>query len=755
MMRCSGIREARPVWPQGLESERNIHVGFRAVFDIRGDAPVLLRMAGSTIYRVFLNGAMIHHGPARGPHGFYRMDALNLSSAVKPGANLLAIEVVGYNCNSFAYLNQTSFLQAELEVNEQVVAATGRAGFSSLLLPERIQRVERYSFQRPFMEAYRLTPESDVWRWSINASYDATECSEQPDKVLLPRGVALPALEKRTAKATPRSGLVEFNQPAADAAAYWWMTEQRREELKSFRPEAFELDALQLSRACPMKPEAPGRILDLGINLTGFIRLQVFCARPVKLVVFFDEVLVEDDIDPARNTTLNLIYYELQPGTYALESMEPYTFRYLKPVVLEGNPVIAQAGIREYAHAGTVQAEFSCADPELMKLFEAGRQTFRQNALDIYMDCPGRERAGWLCDSFFTGRVEPLLCGDSRIEHNFLENYLLPERFAGIPEGMLPMCYPAEHPDGVFIPQWAMWFVLELEEYLKRTGDRSLLDRAGRKLVRLHDYFATFENNDGLLENLPGWNFIEWSKANELTDGISYPTNMLYARMLEAMGRLLDDDTLLNKARGIHAVVRRQAFDGTFFADHAVCDDNGIPQRTGESTEVCQYYAFFCGTATPETYPDLWQTLLTEFGPARNPTAVHERLHPANAFIGYFLRMELLSRQGETARLMQEMKDYFLGMAERTGTLWEHCDVRASCNHGFASHLCVHLFRDVLGVHCIDRANKTVEVSVPAHGPESCGGTIPLPDGLLRIRWSRGGAPQIFLPDGWQLKQTI
>jgi len=26
-------------------------------------------------------------------------------------------------------------------------------------------------------------------------------------------------------------------------------------------------------------------------------------------------------------------------------------------------------------------------------------------------------------------------------------------------------------------------------------------------------------------------------------------------------------------------------------------------------------------------------------------------------------------------------------MADRTGTLWEHASVNASCNHGFASHV--------------------------------------------------------------------
>jgi alpha-L-rhamnosidase len=75
------------------------------------------------------------------------------------------------------------------------------------------------------------------------------------------------------------------------------------------------------------------------------------------------------------------------------------------------------------------------------------------------MDCPTRERAGWLCDSFFTARAEKVFTGENAIEYNFLENFLLPEKFEHLPKGMLPMCYPSDHYDKVFIPNWAMWFV--------------------------------------------------------------------------------------------------------------------------------------------------------------------------------------------------------------------------------------------------------------------------------------------------------
>ncbi len=717
--------DAKPVWPAGLEKEKNIHIGFRTVFSNLGSetqpkalsgnpersaaGKTELRLIGSTLYRVFLNGEFIHYGPARGPHGFYRVDEIDLSGRMKDGENLLAIEVVGMNCNSFAYLNQTSFLQAEVEADGQIVASTGVNGFEACLLGNRIQKVERYSFQRPFVEAYALAHGFDDWRHQVGAHFEALPCAVQGPKQLLVRRVPVPDFQcldlrysesafciqkeaKRQTSGPIDSGTVAYAEKPVDRSGYWWMNDPRYATLESFMPEEFERDLLQTYQACDCSGGVDGRwqILDLGINLTGFVRLSVSCKKPVRVIAAFDELLLNGDIDLSRNSALNFNYYELQPGEYELESIEPYTFRYLKILVLDGEAEIKRSGIREYANPEAT-FRFVSDDPDLKKLFEAGRQTFRQNAVDLYMDCPGRERAGWLCDSFFTGRAEKLLCGNSNVERNFLENFLLPESFGDVPQGMLPMCYPSEHPGGRHIPQWCMWLILELDEYLERTGDRELIDRFESKVNGIFSYLQKFENRDGLLEKLPSWNFIEWSMANKLTEDVNYPTNMLYARTLESAARLYGCDELSEKAAAIHETVRDQSFNGTFFVDNSVRDKNGVLQSSGECTEVCQYYAFFCGTATPETFSNLWKTLLEQAGPNRTDDSP---LHPANAFIGYYLRMDLLSRFGEGERLLDEMKRYFLGMAERTGTLWEKDDERSSCNHGFASFLCVLLDRE-------------------------------------------------------------
>ena len=344
------------------------------------------------------------------------------------------------------------------------------------------------------------------------------------------------------------------------------------------------------------------------------------------------------------------------------------------------------------------------------------------------MDCPSRERAGWLCDSYFTARSACDLTGTTLIERNFFENYLLPERFAHLPDGMLPMCYPADHNDGVFIPNWALWFVVQLEEYAARSGERTIVDGLRAKVLRLMEFFQQYENEDGLLEKLPSWVFVEWSKANEFVQDVNYPSNMLYAAALSTAGRIYGVAELTAKAERIRETIRRQSFDGQFFVDNAVRRDGKL-QVTQNHSEVCQYFAFFFEVASPQSHAELWNTLCQQFGPDRAQTKAFPEVHVANSFVGNMLRMELLSRGGLNQQILDESIAYLLYMAERTGTLWENVGDYASCNHGFASHIVHTLYRDVLGVHRVDHQARKVYLRFGDLKLDWCEGRLPQPAG--------------------------
>ena len=82
---------------------------------------------------------------------------------------------------------------------------------------------------------------------------------------------------------------------------------------------------------------------------------------------------------------------------------------------------------------------------------------------------------------------------------------------------------------------------------------------------------------------------------------------------------------------------------------------------------------------------------MKDFGPKRVEQGLWPKIWPSNAFIGNYLRLELLLQQKEYAQLIEECRGYFAYMAKRTGTLWENITDYASCNHGFASYTAVFI----------------------------------------------------------------
>lgn len=778
----SSFQAARPIWLEDRDTEMNVFAGFRAVIEPPVGERVVLRLTASTIYRAKVNGRFVGHGPARGPRGFYRVDEWDLGPYLKAGRNVVAVEVAGYNANSYYLFDQPSFVQAEVLAGCKVLASTAGDGapFEAAVLTERVQKVQRYSFQRPFSEAYRLKSGFD--QWQIDPDIDLqnrererpAQCVTRPTKALLPRRVPYPRFELKPAVWHVAQGTVKVGElpkkPLKDRSLTGIS-----EKLKGYQEKdletipSVELQAVANADVQPVDRafQADARLamkantfntLDLGTNLTGFLGATIECREKTRLFLTFDEVLTEGDVDFLRMQCVNIIELNLEPGTCHFETIEPYTMRYIKPIVLAGDCTLSNIHLREYVNPETFNGWFAASDDRFNRLFEAARQTFAQNAVDVFMDCPSRERAGWLCDSFFTARAAVDFTGRTTVERNMMENYTLPPSFPHLPEGMLPMCYPADHCDGVFIPNWAMWFVVQLDEYLQRSDDRATVDALEPRVMKLLEYFKPFENSDGLLEKLQSWVFVEWSAAAQFVQDVNYPSNALYAGTLAAVGRLYNKPDLTAKAERIRETIRKQSYDGQFFVDNAIRKDGRL-ETTRNRSEACQYYLFFFDVATPERYPALWKTLHTQFGPQRQQTKAFPEIHVANSFIGNVLRLELLSRYGLIGQLLDESVDYHLYMADRTGTLWENTTDHASCNHGFASHLGHVFIRDVLGLYAIDPVGKSIRLRLATDLKlDWCRGRVLTPDGPVSLHWWKAGSElryRLDAPAGYRVETII
>ncbi|MDR0337758.1 MAG: hypothetical protein LBI18_11775 [Planctomycetaceae bacterium] len=759
------IQKAVPVWAEGREKEMNLTLGFRGVFQGELGQKAKLKITASTLYRVFVNGTFVGSGPARAAHGYFRVDEYNVSKLVQSGENIVAVEVAGYNVNSYYTLDQPSFLLAELEVNGKITLATGNNDFEIFKLSERVQKVERYSFQRPFSEYYRMTEDDNKWRTSTtilpptpnNATPNKINLTTFPAVKLLPRNVLSPDFNVVEPVSVYAKGTVTTVLPksyrrdkslTAISPHYKGFPESELEVIPSLRIQELVTNKTEIiNKPATVFNSFPLRkdefcIYDFGIDYSGFIGAKITCNSRTKLYFYFDEILMNGDVKAKQRMDINnQIGYELDQGVYNLETFESYTFKYLKIIVTEGDCNIDKIYLREFSYPENKKASFYCSNFKLNTIYAAAKQSSRQNALDILMDCPSRERGGWLCDSYYAAIMEKEFTGYSAVAHNLYESYALPESFKNLPEGMIPMCYPADllFPVGSndnFIPQWTLWFILQIDNYQQHGGDSLLITKLKPRIENLLQYFAKFENEDGLLEKLDGWKFVEWSKANDFVMDVSYPTNMIYCAALHAAARLYGNSEWTKKAERIKQTILRQSFNGNFFIDNALRKDGKL-MLTENTTEVCQYYAFFFNIVTPESHPELWKKLVTEFGPNRNIAVTYPLVYSANAFMGNYMRMDILSRYGLQSQLLLEIQDYFYTMADRTGTLWENMRASNSCNHGFASYIGHVLYRDVLGISNIDYINKEITIRFTDFALDSCSGSIPIGEDVVELKWTR------------------
>lgn len=666
----------------------------RFTASVIGREPATVRIASSDPYRLKLNGDYVGYGPARGPKGHFRVDEWPLACTCE--TNLLEIDVAGYNAASYYFMQQTPFLEAEVCRGTNVLLATGTGGGFEARRTERVQKTIRYSGQRMFTEVYGFGRAEGAVPLAL---------SVRPRVRHLPRIVPYPRFKLNSGlRVVARSRVThDGRKPVRSNRSADWMpgTDVRTAFAKTELEVDSWRDAEQLSfsghQATDVREEKEFSLcgesvtVDAGLNDCGFPGMTVEVRKPGRILFLFDEILTDGGVDYDRLKCVNVIEWMFDaPGRYEIESFEPYVFRYAEIVVPDGEVTISDLHIRTYKNPSAGRVSLKTEDRDAARIFEAARETFAQNAVDVFTDCPSRERAGWLCDSYWIARSSQFFTGSLDMERLFLENYLLDEGH-DVPKGMVPMCYPADHRTGRYIPNWAMWLVLELEDYVRRGGDRVLVERFRPKMLAMKRFFDAYRNSDGLLERLPSWVFVEWSHANKLVQDVNYPSNMLWARALGGLAWLYGREDFADEAKRMRQVVGKQSWTGEWFCDNAVRGADGRLKLSGECTETCQYYAFFTGTVDARTHSVLWKRLVEEFGPARRGKGLYPEIWPSNAFIGNYLRLELLAKSGLKDQLVREIKGYFLDMARQTGTLWEHDSTKASCSHGFASYVAVLL----------------------------------------------------------------
>ncbi|MBQ4269422.1 MAG: hypothetical protein IJB97_07240 [Clostridia bacterium] len=688
------------VWSEQTNERKNANRLFVLTLVLDTPKQADIEISASGVYTLFLNGQATLHGPARAARGYFRADE---TKCALDKETIIAILVNDYGVSNYAYIAQDPFLYFKMTVGDKTYSATD---FSCFDFSPRTKNVQRYSFQRGFVEKYAL-------------SCDYKTIFENAAQMLPPLAIKavtpLQKLDRRICTpihAPTLAGETTFcGKFIIDPNKEVWKDRSIFQVGNCF--EGFYYDELDecltdtigkmvFSKTENLEVLKSGEFAfyDFSRNISGFISCDLHVLEnDTEIYLIFDESITNDGfVDPTRLSCASVVKWTLQKGDYSLQTLEPYTLQFAQLIVKKGSVKPNSVSICLFENSECYNVNAQIDDDKLQRIFTAAQNTQAQNSVDLLMDCPSRERSGWINDIYFSMKASEFLCGNFNAVINSLENFALYDDDGELPQNMIPMCYPANHLNGEFIPQCAMWYVINLCEYLLKNPDADLMEKGKRNAYRIVAYFKDFENADGLLENLISWNFIEWSKCNDedYIRGVNYPTNMLYAKMLADMGAAYNDKSLIEKSSVLKKKIIEQSYNGQFFEDNRLRDESGSLRLQGHITETCQYYAFLTKVATKDAFPALYETLRDRLGPRRAPDAFPNMGKP-NIIPGLLARETVLLDYGETEQVLSEVKDVFFVMAERYQTLWEMVGNYASCNHGIAAYAGYLILRALTG----------------------------------------------------------
>lgn len=165
----------------------------------------------------------------------------------------------------------------------------------------------------------------------------------------------------------------------------------------------------------------------------------------------------------------------------------------------------------QHVYYPMTEIERSFGDELLDKIYSVSVRTLKLCMHEHYEDCPWREQALYALDS----RNQMLFGYSAFKETEYARSNLLLINQGLRADGLLSICFPAGH--DVPIPFFSLAFILQVSEYVKFTGDYTMIKETEDTITKIISTFEKRKGESGLIPTLepPYWNFYEWSEGND------------------------------------------------------------------------------------------------------------------------------------------------------------------------------------------------------------------------------------------------
>lgn len=407
-------------------------------------------------YTLFINGEYVASNQYGDYEWYKSYDKIDITPYLKKGKNSIAVLVWHFGTDSQRYIKAKAGLIFELQSNGKVLLASDENTLArySKAYKQGVQKL--VTQQLGFSFAYDATQEDD-WKTTGTGLYPA---------VLVDKNCSL--VERPTKK----------------------------------------LKLLERVHGTVIFSKGNHYIIDLGKETVGLISLDFVSPAVQKIMVAWGEDLQDGHIrQKIEHRDFSFDYVAKAGKNEYVNYMLRLGCRYLEihteaPIEIESIGLIPQVY--------PVKEKQITLDNALdQKIYDACVNTLKLCMMEHYVDTPWREQCLYVYDS-----RNQALCGYHAFENgnaDYVRANLKLISQDRREDGLLAICYPCGM--DLTIPSFSLYYFMQVNEYIKNTGDITLAQEVYDKLISVLNVFIG-NRKDGLaikFEGVNHWNFYDWS----------------------------------------------------------------------------------------------------------------------------------------------------------------------------------------------------------------------------------------------------
>lgn len=727
-------------------------------------ADYVVHVTGDNRYKLYVNGTLVSLGPAKGDATHWNYETVDLVPWLKPGKNVIGALVYHEGPSkpdSQASVSVGFLLQGEGNARKLFTDRTWKC-----------LKDDAYSPLRVSVSGYYVAGPGEQVDFSRKAEDWLTASTE--DWLDARQGPAGEPKNVMSSNQGDGHNLVPSPLPQMERTEQPLATVRKAEGVKV--PAAFLSGNAPLTIPANTKAEI---LLDNGVLTNAYFNVKVDGGQGARLAVGYAEALyIPDPNSPAPPTEAQLASIPEEYRNFAraprtvgkgnrdeidgkifvgredvlLPDGKPHawttlawrTYRYVRiQVETKDEPLtIGSVSGTFTGYPFQLASHLDSDDAELQKILETGWRTARLCAVETYMDCPYYEQLQYLGDTRIQALVTLYNSADDRLVKNFLHLADISRNADGITKSRYPTTIPQ------YIQPYALSYIYAMHDYLMYGKDTQFVLDLVPGAEQILGYFRRYQQEDGRVKNLPGWNFSDWVNDSpdwnygaplKGADGCSINMDLqlllayqMMADMEDVRGNAWQAGEYRKEAERIAAAVKKAYWNPTrgLFADRAEQDH----------------------------YSQHGNALAILAGIVDDPKALAEKLlsdkslNQCTIYYKFYLHAAYV-KAGLGDDYLNWLDTWRENIAMGLTTWGEDANVfgtRSDC-HAWGASPNIELYRTVLGIDSDAVAFKRVRIEPHLGDLKEIGGTMPHPSGSVSVHYKMKGKKlqvEITLPEG-------